>query len=245
MGRIVAHRCSLVCFPHAGGDPRHYAAFARVLQPHVNVYCIELPGRGRRIRESCFTCLDDVIDALLDRLDEWPRGPFVLSGHSMGGFVAFEFARGLRRLRHRPPEAIIVSNCRAPHLRVSHPLSDLGDEQFLEQLGQLAGMSLAHLDAELLDLVLPALRADVRLCERYRHEDDVPLDSPIYTFRAEMEPWVTSDEVHAWSCHTRRGFVHSQIAGGHMNLAELADAVVSTLPRVLGSESANASRLLP
>ncbi|MFD7827229.1 thioesterase domain-containing protein [Kitasatospora sp. NPDC059803] len=39
-----------------------------------------------------------------------------MSGHSVGALLAFETARRLQRLGHRPPELLALSGLAAPHL---------------------------------------------------------------------------------------------------------------------------------
>ncbi|MCX6613872.1 MAG: thioesterase domain-containing protein, partial [Acidobacteria bacterium] len=43
--------------------------------------------------------------------------PFLLAGHSMGGGLAFEVARELRRRGKRLPEGLLVSSCTGPKAR--------------------------------------------------------------------------------------------------------------------------------
>ncbi|WP_323097158.1 alpha/beta hydrolase [Intrasporangium sp. YIM S08009] len=62
-----------------------------LLEPHVDVRLVDLPGHGARAAEA-FTldrCVEVVDDAV--RLSAG-RGPVVLVGHSLGGFVAMEYA---------------------------------------------------------------------------------------------------------------------------------------------------------
>jgi pimeloyl-ACP methyl ester carboxylesterase len=62
-----------------------------LLRPHVGVWLVDLPGHGRRADEA-FTlgrCAEVVDEAVRHA---GVRGPVVLVGHSLGGFVAMDYA---------------------------------------------------------------------------------------------------------------------------------------------------------
>jgi surfactin synthase thioesterase subunit len=74
------------------------------------------------------------------------REGFVLFGHSMGAFLAFEIARILRKRNHEPPSLLVASGFRAPHLPSrDRPLSQLPDQELLEELKRWGAPHLQHL----------------------------------------------------------------------------------------------------
>jgi medium-chain acyl-[acyl-carrier-protein] hydrolase len=236
----------LICFPHAGGGAAGYRLWPDLLQP-FGVCGVELPGRDRRIGETAVACATSLVQRLAAASHRWPRRPFAFFGHSMGALLAFELARELRRRRRPGPMVLVVSSHRAPHVADSHPIGHLPDDEFLSALADLSDWNEQALsDRELRALLLPTLRADVRLCEGYHYVPDVPLDLPIVAFRGRADRYVSEADVRAWSQHTSSAFRFREFDGGHMypnNAAlELAAAVTSTLEQyaALGSSGSTA-----
>src|SRR5207344_936510 len=104
--------------------------------------------------------------------------PFALFGHSMGALAAFEMARELRRRRGPKPVRLLVSGARAPQRpNPDPPLRHLADREFLDEVKRrYDGIPGAVLEnPELVELLLPCLRADFHLVETYDHIEEAPL----------------------------------------------------------------------
>jgi thioesterase domain-containing protein/NAD(P)-dependent dehydrogenase (short-subunit alcohol dehydrogenase family) len=91
----AAQRSPLVCLGGAPGDALYLGALARHLPPEQPLYALEAPGLdGRGDPLETVEAIAAHQLAALDR--EGVRGPYLLAGHSFGGFVAFEMARQVR-----------------------------------------------------------------------------------------------------------------------------------------------------
>src|SRR5207244_548641 len=103
--------------------------------------------------------------------------PFALFGHSMGALISFELARQLRRQNDPQPVHLLISSCYAPHIPDPNPpIHALPESEFVEALRHLDGTPQEVLqDPELMQLVLPTLRADFALCETYVYTPEAPL----------------------------------------------------------------------
>ena len=73
---------------------------------------------------------------------------------------------------------------------------------------------------ELVDVVLPALRADMELLETYAYRDTPPFDCPIWAFAGERDALVREAKLRRWGNHTRREFSCRLFAGDHFYLNE-------------------------
>ena len=104
----------LFCLPYAGSGAVVYRDWPGVVPRHVQVCPVELPCRGTRFGEAAFTRLAPLVNALADALDGALDRPFALFGHSMGGLVAYELARTLRRRARPQPAHLLVSAAAAP-----------------------------------------------------------------------------------------------------------------------------------
>ena len=95
-------RLRLFCFPTRAPARRSSTSGRSVIQEEVEVLPVQFPGRETRFREPLHCsgsnrsveALAPVARAELDR-------PFAFFGYSLGGLVAFETARELRRAGSR------------------------------------------------------------------------------------------------------------------------------------------------
>ncbi len=146
--------------------------------------------------------------------------PYVLFGHSHGALLAFEVARQLRRLGHAEPRCLIVSACRAPHRqRLLPPIHDLPVDAFLRELRCLGGTPEEVLcSAELMEIMLPALRADFAANENYLYRPDRPLACPIFAYGGAEDQIVSEQELASWRDQTTAVFVIRAFPGDHFFL---------------------------
>jgi len=227
-----AARTRLYCFPHSGGTAGEYLRWADDL-PDTEVWGVNPPGRGGRLDEPPATDLPTLVTSLLNEVDF--RAPYVLFGHSLGGIVAFEVARQLRARGRTGPQRIVLSACPPPHVpRLAPELAELPDEIFLARItdfyhGFLPGVLT---DPDLVALVLPALRADVMMLERYQWHADTPVDIPLTVVggdRDVFDPALLAE----WRQHTTAECATYRLPGGHFYFREDLNRLLALLHDVL------------
>ncbi|MGN9809492.1 thioesterase II family protein [Micromonospora sp. BQ11] len=227
----------LVCVPYSGGRASVFNDLAAELPGDVELWAIELPGHGRRLGEAPLTRLQPLVDQLTDVLADVPQ-PYVLLGYSVGALISFEVARNLPRLGWPGPSALFVAAARAPHLRSSRPpLHELSRDDLVEGLHRLAGHRNALLDnKELVDVMLPVLRADLGLDETYDHRGGDPVGCPIAAFGGSEDWSVTRSDLEGWREHTTSDFSVCTLPGGHFFLDSsrglFAEALTAEIERL-------------
>ncbi len=224
----------LFCFPHSGGSVGEYVRWADLL-PGVEVWGVQLPGRGARAEEAPFTRVDALVDTLVGAVDFGTR--FAFFGHSLGALVAFETARRLRERGREPPRWLLLSAAPAPQLPPrSIPASHLDEDGLLTALEPTYGELMAELreDAELRELILPGLRADLALVESYQHPPGAPLDCAMVVTGGEQDD-LTREELEPWRVHTTGPFGLHLLPGGHFYLREQRDTLLRLVARTLSS----------
>ncbi len=207
----------LFCLPYAGGGASAYRSWQEALPAGIEVCSVQLPGREGRVNEEPATTLDGLVPALADALREWLDRPFALFGHSMGALIAFELARHLQRSGGPVPEVLFASAHQAPHLpRGTARIARLPDNELMEQVRAMGGTPQELLDnRELLELVLPVLRADFSICESYAYRQGPKLALPIEVFGGLADRTVTHGELTPWSVHTESQFRIRMLPGNH------------------------------
>jgi medium-chain acyl-[acyl-carrier-protein] hydrolase len=229
-------RARIVALPWAGGGTAVYRRWPAVLPAEVSLHLVRLPGRESRMREAPLTDMDAVVDELAPLVTELLDRPTMIFGYSLGALVAYELTARLCAAGGAEPAVLAVGGCNAPHLpRLHRPLSGLDDDEFVAALRDLQGTPpevFEHRD--LLALLLPALRADFLLLDRYRAPERPPLSIPVVTYSGTADLELTPEGVSRWSEITVAATTHHTFAGGHFFLAERPDAVLELVNAVAG-----------
>jgi medium-chain acyl-[acyl-carrier-protein] hydrolase len=210
-------RIRLFCFPYAGGGSLTFRNWGNALGPSVAVCPAHLPGRERRLMEKPFTNYQSLVEAVAQAILPHCDRPFAFFGHSMGAIISFELARYLRRHNGPQPTHIFVSGRRAPQLNVNDsPTYNLPDAEFAEELRRLNGTPREVLEnAELMQLVIPLLRADFEVCQTYQYTPEPPLECPISAFGGVEDKDVSGAMVEAWGEQTNGPFKLWMLPGDH------------------------------
>jgi medium-chain acyl-[acyl-carrier-protein] hydrolase len=233
-------RCRLFCFPYAGGGASLFTAW-NSLSPAAEVVAVQLPGRENRLREPPATRLEDIVPSLLEAIEPQLFGPWAVFGHSFGGLLAYETARAAVRDGHHQPEAVFVSACRPPDVESRFPklLHTLSDEELIAALEDLgASPSPILSDPEMRRLVLPAVRADIELCETYEFVPDDVLEAPIVAFSGADDHHADPAEMKRWREFTHGSYNQRIVPGGHFFLKTDPALLVAQLKELLNAPTA-------
>lgn len=240
-------RLRLFCFPYAGGRASAFNSWVDELpldvRRQIELYSVRLPGREASRTERLFTQLSPILDVLAPIICSYLSLPFVFFGHSMGALISFELARQLRRQRMPEPVHMVVSGHRAPQLPDPHPpIHQLPDLEFLAKVRNLGGTPEEVLQKpELMELLLPIIRADLAVCERYVYITEAPLDCSITAFGGIDDGRVSRRELSAWHVQTGKSFFVRMFPGDHFFIQSAQPHVV----RVLGQDLMQVLRRLP
>lgn len=222
----------LFCFPYAGVGPSVYRPWVTVVPAHVEVRLIQLPGRESRWREPALTNIAELADRLTAAIVPHLDAPFAFYGHSLGALLSFEVTRRLRAAGGPMPRQLFLAAHRAAHLPNPHPaMRQLPDDAFVAELRRrYDGIPQSVLDnPELLELMLPCLRADFTAYETYEYRADRPLEIPISAFGGDQDMYVRTHEVAGWREQTSGRFKMRVIPGSHFFLQTHRDQVLEAV----------------
>lgn len=235
----------LICLPYAGGSASIYRSLPKLL-PSIEIYAVELPGRGRRLSEPAHESMESLVQALLLELRSLLHAPFAFFGHSMGASIAFELALSMPEAARAHLRHLFLSARQAPgHPACSTTLHILDDKAFREGLREMNGTPAAALENdELMSLIMPTLRADFTLIETYRPQLKrcVPVD--ITAFAGTRDTSVPMASVADWQHVTYGEFAFHSVDGGHFFLeksmpviAEIIASRIDPAPHAQASEA--------
>ena len=223
----------LFCFPYAGAGASTFRDWQAGLPPFVQLLPVQLPGRESRWHEPACTNMISLARRLSRSLSDLLNLPYGVFGHSMGGLIAFEFVRQLRKAALPMPNQLFISSTRAPHVPDRElPLHRLPDSLFLAQLTGRFGLPADPRNLELAKALLPVLRADFALCETYHPVPQEPLDVPLRTYGGRSDRMVVYSDLVGWRTYTKRAFTLKTFPGDHFFLHGQRSALL----RVLSSD---------
>jgi surfactin synthase thioesterase subunit len=226
---------SLVCLPHAGGSASSFFGFSAAMDAAAEVVTVQYPGRQNRWQEAPLANLPDLADAVSDAVRQGLPGPIALFGHSMGAAIAFEVTRRLERAG-RAPVRLFASGSRAPSLERTEGIHKLDDDGLVAELTQLGGTDPRLLaDREMLDLMLPAVRADYTAIETYCAPGDATVGCPVTVLTGDDDPRVTLDAARAWARHTTADCEVLVYPGGHFFLFDDVERITEDVSKVLAA----------
>lgn len=231
-----AARLKLFCLPYAGGGASIFRLWSRSLPAQVEVVPVQYPGREGRIMEKPFDRVELLVDALLAAIrPQLDDKPFAFFGHSLGGLTSFVLTRRLRREGAPPPLHLFVSGFRAPQLPDRDPpIYHLPEPEFISELRRLNGTPEAVLEnKELIQLLLPTLRADFAAAETYHYTAEAPLGCPIFAFGGLTDPEATEADMTAWQIQTSHRFRTLMLPGDHFFLHSAKDALLAAISQEL------------
>jgi pyochelin biosynthetic protein PchC len=210
----------LVCLPHAGGTAGFFQSWAPRLPDSVDLIAVRYPGRQDRLSEPCIERMDVLADRVTDALTPYLDRPLALFGHSMGASVAYEVAIRLADRFGFVPRILFVSGHGAPHVsRMDQHPDRLDDEEFLARIGALGEVDpVVFRSPKLRELVVPSLRADLRLIYDYLPGEQRKVSTPITAYLGTGDPTCDPETVSAWSELTTGGFRVRAFSGDHFYL---------------------------
>lgn len=207
----------LFCLPYAGGSSTIFYRWSEYVSPAIEVCSVQLPGREGRLTMPPYTSMRPVVQAVRNALYPFLDRPYLLFGHSLGALIAFELARDLRACGAQRPLSLLVSAASAPHVaRASDRLHILPDDELIRQLSLLQGTRQEILQhPEIMQLLLPTIRADLQVFETYTYKDGPPLPCSIAVFGGIDDERVSPYGLENWREHTRRQFSLTMLPGDH------------------------------
>ncbi len=227
----------LFIFPYAGGAPSSFNKWAAEFPKDIEVSIAHYPGRGSRFNEPPIKELSVLVEEITNAIQSVLDKPFFFFGHSLGAVLAFEIARRL----NPQPQILFVSACGAPHVpNPNRPIHALSDSEFIKSLQELNGLPAeVASNAELMELLLPALRADFEAIENYQYtSNECQLECPIVAFGGSDDSHVDRPRLESWDRHTNGSFKTQIFPGDHFFINTTRQSVITSMIAEIGSHHA-------
>lgn len=245
LGDRTAPRRRLFCMPYAGAGVAPYRLWHRTLPDDIEVLAVQLPGRESRLREAPLPSIAAMVDAVRPAVEAASDLPYAIFGHSMGALVAFELAAALELRDIRPPSHLFVSARRSPEeLDTRTPIHALPEREFLDEMQARYGAvpDAVRSERELLDLLLPVVRADICAVETYAMNPETKVSCPVDVYGGVDDTHPTPAQLPRWERVAVQPVRVRLFGGDHFFLNTQRDALTADIAARWTCDVAEAAR---
>lgn len=231
----------LFLFHFAGGNCYSFQFLTPFLK-NFEVIPLELPGRGKRIKEALITnfelAAEDLFKQVLQHLDDTPfdRSRFMIYGHSMGAGLSLKVTSMLEAAGKMPVHIVVSGNAGPYFPHVKRKLRYCMDKETLkEELQYLGGIPEEVLESdELFDFYEPIIRADFEVVEVNELYKLPPVRCPVFAVMGNEEE--TVGNIMNWEQFTG-SFKYEILPGNHFfihsHASRLADLIRSCYAKTI------------
>lgn len=223
---------TVIFLPFAGAGASMFRTWSANAKGRFSVLAVQLPNREERFIDEPLTSVADAADDAVTQVVRTvpPRSQVAVFGHSLGAVLAFEVAKRLEAGGRYEVVGLFASGSPGPWEGRADRASDLDDNAFLAQVRRFAGYDHPALAMpEMRDLLMPMLRADVRMHEEYVPADGTRLSAPVVALRGADDELVDASAACQWSNATAGQFTYRELPGKHMYLVESVQAVTDLI----------------
>lgn len=215
--RPSGSKTPIFCFHSLGGSVLGYYGLAKYLPTDYPVWAIQPRGvDGREKTIPTIPGMAAYYASVITRIQE--NGPFIVTGISLGGVIAFEVARELLRLGREVQKLVLIDSA-APLQRPTSTVSDLWDRT------KKFRQNVSYLPYELRNRRLPPemsrgriFRNNIRASRIYRRSVPEPVNVPVALIRADENDvrHVSDESVQMWRELTRSDIQIADVHGAHV-----------------------------
>lgn len=238
-GTVSPNRSKTIVILHFAGGNCYSFQFLMKYLPGYEVVLLELPGRGRRMREPLIKNHQEAVKDLLGQFIKHNiQGDFIMYGHSMGATLGILLARELELRQIYPQQLIVSGSCGPWEGKVSKRRYELSPADFKLMLRELGGISEQVLaEEDLFAFFEPVIRADFELLERENIVLAQPVKTPVHALMGQEEE--DSEHIENWKSLTQGACIIEHWPGEHFFIYDQAErlaklvkeyAVVQTTP---------------
>lgn len=208
---------ALICLSPAGGSPEQFRGWKQDLAPEVGVLSLRLPGHVQRLAEPPYRAWEPLIEDAFQALLPYLARPHAFYGHSFGGRLAYELTHQASAAFPGMTRRLFVGGCRTPDYPQPLPyLHLLPDVEFVAALRAMGGTPEEVVgNAELMRLLLPAIRAEIQLAEEWENRHAQGVDVPITAVCGSADPIAGPDLMRGWTGFSLRDGEFIELSGGH------------------------------
>ncbi|WP_377273144.1 thioesterase II family protein [Peterkaempfera sp. SMS 1(5)a] len=213
----------LFCLGFCGGGTGAYLPWTAAVPDDTELAAICYPGREGRFTEEFAADWEELVQDSLSAVLSAADRPYVLFGHSLGGWMAFDLAVRIKECGGRAPDSVVVSSANSPRRQLDGhdmwPNSPREGHSDAELMGWMQSFGLipqhALDDPDLREMALDLMRADLHVRDSFTYRAGSALDVPLQLFTGESDEVIEPNTADHWRELARGGFRHDVLPGSH------------------------------
>ncbi|PEC24139.1 thioesterase [Bacillus thuringiensis] len=226
----------LFCLPYAGGSAVVYSKWTKKLEDFIELYPVELAGRGKRFNEPFYDSMEDAVNDIFNQIKDHLNQTYAFFGHSMGSLLVYELCQKIKKMGYPEPSHIFFSGREAPQtVKDEYTVYDLPDEEFIKYVFHYGGMPESFLENKmLLDIFIPILKADFKIVETYQYiEKDFNLNCDFSILSGEKDQKLDFANLKGWEKFTIGNCTYFTFEGGHFYINEDIENTIACINKQL------------
>jgi medium-chain acyl-[acyl-carrier-protein] hydrolase len=224
----------MFCIPSVGLGVAPFVTWAEALADVASVWAARLPGRENRILESPLHSIEEMAEELAKSAYTISFDELIIFGHCSGAWIAYELAYLLSNsLRHK--NLILVVSAQVSPTSVSSRdtarVADMSLDELTVYLRSVGGTSEdILLNRELMELMEPALRADILAVRKYRCPSGRPkLSIPLVATAGNCDSMINESELCQWKELSTGPFTLKLVDGDHFYILQRTEEMIDFL----------------
>ena len=227
-------RVRLFCFPFAGGGASAFLPWKKLLPDYISLVPVQLPGHEDRFEEKAIMNAERMYEAMYEGLRPYFSSNMAFFGHSMGGLLAFQFARYMLGRGETVPVHLFLSAAPVPVRPPEMTGESSEEEEFLRRILQSGTVPEAvMLDEASLQIVKKTLLSDHELLLSMLDGRTDPLAVPVTIMAGERDRLVPLERVQEWRNFTSGSCNMLTWPGGHFYVRRWLDDIVKAIDETL------------
>jgi surfactin synthase thioesterase subunit len=227
----------LFCIPYAGGSATVYMQWKQLLGKHIEVYPVELAGRGARYDEPHDSNFTSMMNDLVTQIKPYAeKNAYAIFGHSMGAVLAYELYYMLAEDGLPLPVHLFLSGRPAPvhHTGRKSFLSKLVREKLGDLFHKYEAIPVEIVKRpELANKFRRVLKSDVRLMNTYAAKPkQAKINCPVTIFSGKHDE-ISEAELLDWNSHTNNNCKIIWLNGDHFFLHSRKEELVSVINQTI------------
>lgn len=219
---VKMNKVCVFCFPHAGGLSHAYRDFQNLNDERLEYCPLDIAGHGKRANEKLCTDFCEIVEDLYIQIRSVlsPNKKFVLMGHSMGAWLAYEMAYKLLKEHDISPMVLVLSSNVPSEYSNENVILDRDEETTIGRLiEKYPNLETCFNDDMLRDFFYPIFVADYKAIDDYLTKDlrGRKVTSNIYGIKGTNDTINTSAFMH-WQDYTTGVFFEDELTGDHFAL---------------------------
>ena len=209
------NKIQLFLLHFSGGNCYSFQFLKLHLSTDFDVYPLELPGRGKRMREELLSTESEAIEDYVSQIVSLRScHPYLIFGHSMGASLGLKVTKRLEEL-HDPPSRFIAGGNAGPGTGDCKFRSKMNEEELKKELWSLGGIPEEVLNNdELFSFFGPIIRADFRILEEGKGLDTgFKVNCPVTAVMGDKEE--NAELIENWKNFTTSDFEFYHLPGHH------------------------------